>query len=320
MPPEPAEPPIAAPLRADHEAPVHATRHAGLPVPWWAKLGAKLALGALRVPPALQRRAGLNRHSFAEASRGKLLDGPRAAAALFARANGRAPGSWLEIGPGRMVARAPLLAALGFTRITYLDVEDDSPRDLAPYLHAAAVARAEGLAPPDLAGAKTPAEVLARCGARLLLGGPGRLDEAAPAEVVFSEAVLEHVRRDAVPALLEALARATAPAGVQWHAIDLRDHLGGGRRHLGFPSRFWEGALMARSGVYTNRLGASAWLAAFRAAGLAPHLAWAECWPGDGPELGGAAHPDTGHGPQDLRFASLGVEARHAEAADSNLR
>ena len=310
MPPEPADPPIAA----AQEAPVRPTRHGGLPVPWWAKLGAKLALGALGVPPALQRRLGLNRHSFAAQSPGKLLDGPRAARALFERANGRAPASWLEIGPGRMVARAPLLAALGFTSITYLDVEDDGPRDLGPYRHAAAVARAAGLAPPDLAGAATPAEVLARCGARLLLGGPARLAEAPPADVVFSEAVLEHVRRDAVPALLAALARATAPHGVHWHAIDLRDHLGGGRRHLGFPARFWEGPLMARSGVYTNRLGASAWLAAFRAAGLAPHLAWAEFWPAPA----GEAHPDTGHGPQDRRFAALGIEARRADAPPGN--
>jgi hypothetical protein len=309
-----------ATLRADHEAPVHATRHGGLPVPWWAKLGAKIALGALRVPPALQRRVGLNRHSFAAQSTGKLLNGPRAACALFERANGHPPRTWIEIGPGRMVARAPLLAALGFTSITYLDVEDDSPRDVAPFHHAAEVARAEGLCPPDLSGAATPAEALARCGARLLLGGPERLAEVAPADIVFSEAVLEHVRRDAVPALLAALARATAPEGVQWHAIDLRDHLGGGRRHLCFPARFWEGPLVARSGVYTNRLGATAWLAAFRDAGLAPHLAWAEFWP----EPEGEAHPDTGHGPEDRRLASLGVEARlapgAAEGLSSNLR
>ncbi|MCU0887486.1 MAG: methyltransferase domain-containing protein [Rubritepida sp.] len=297
----------AAPIRADHEAPVHATRHRGLPVPWWAKLGAKVALGALRIPPALQRRVGLNRHSFAAESRGKLLNGPRAAVAAFTARNAAPPTSWLEIGPGRMVARAPLLHALGFRRITYLDLEDDGPRDLAPYRHAAAVARDEGLAPPELEGAATPAEALARAGAELRLGGPERLAEipAGSVDVVFSEAVLEHVRREALPALLAALARVTAPQGVQWHAIDLRDHLGGARRHLGFPASFWEGPLMARSGVYTNRLGATAWLDAFRAAGLTPRLAWAEYWPD--PE--GAAHPDTGHAPEDRRFASLGIVA-----------
>lgn len=299
--------PDSPPLAAAREILADPARHRGLPVPWWAKLGAKVALGALRVPPPLLRRLGVNRHSFEAESRGKLLDAPRAAIAAFAARHGRPPRAWLEIGPGRMVARAPLLAALGVGSITYLDVEDDGPRALGPYQRAAEVARSEGLAPPDLAGAATPAEALARCGARLLIGGPERLRDIPDGgvELVFSEAVLEHVRREALPALLAALARVTAPQGLHWHAIDLRDHLGGARRHLAFPARFWEGPLVARSGVYTNRLGATAWLAAFRAAGLRPELAWAECWAAPA----GRVHPDTGQVAADARFAAIGLLA-----------
>jgi SAM-dependent methyltransferase len=207
-----------------------------------------------------------------------------------------------------MVARAPIAAALGLGPIFYLDVEDDSPQEIGPYVRAAELARAEGLLPPDLTGAATVREALRRCGARLLIGGPEQLAGVADGslDLISSTAVLEHVRRDAVAPLLAALRRVMAPDGLQLHAIDLHDHLGGGRVHLRFSARFWEGRAIARSGIYTNRIGATAWLDAFRAAGLAPDIALALVWT----EARGKAHPDTGQRAQDARFAAIHVEAR----------
>lgn len=299
-------------LRAETEIALPPGEAAGVPIPWWAKLGIKIGLGTLRVPPALLRRFGLQRHTFLEGDAGKLVELAAAHIAAFEAATGRRPRSLLEIGPARMVARAPVFAALGIERILYLDVEDDAPNDLARYVEAADLARAAGLVPPRLEDAGSRAEVLARCNATLLIGGPEALagTAAGSVDLVLSESVLEHVRRDAVTPLLAALRRVTAADGLQIHNIDLKDHMGGGRRHLGFASGFWEGAAIARSGIYTNRLGASAWMAAFRAAGLAPRLVEATVWPGAPPAP--EPHPDTGHGPQDARFASALI---HAAAA-----
>lgn len=282
----------------------------GVALPWWAKLGAKLALTSAGIPPAALRRLGINRHSFAEADRDKLFTSLADQVRRFREVTGRAPRGFLELGPARMVARAPIAAALGLGPILYLDVEDDSPRDLDPYLRAAELARAEGLTPPELSGATSAREVLERCGARLLIGGPEQLAQFADGSIdlISSTAVFEHVRRDAVPALLSALRRVMAPDGLQLHAIDLHDHLGGGRVHLRFPARFWEGRAIARSGIYTNRIGATGWIEAFRAAGLSPELALALVWS----VTDGAVHPDTSHRAEDARFAAIHIEARAA--------
>lgn len=299
------EPPVAA-----REVPVPPGRLQGVALPWWAKLGAKLALTSAGIPPAALRRLGINKHSFAENDRDKLLTSLADQVRRFQAVTGRAPRGFLELGPARMVARAPIAAALGLGPIFYLDVEDDSPQEMEPYLRAAELARAEGLTPPDLTGATSPREVLERCGARLLIGGPEQLAGVADdsLDLISSTAVLEHVRRDAVPPLFAALRRVMAPDGLQLHAIDLHDHLGGGRVHLRFSARFWEGRAIARSGIYTNRIGTTAWLEAFRTAGLAPEIALALTWP----EAMGEAHRDTGHRAQDARFAAIHVEARAA--------
>jgi SAM-dependent methyltransferase len=298
---------------ATTETPVPPGYAAGAPVPWWVKLSVKLVLGSLPVPARAWRALGLRRHSFAADDPARLVP---PLAGLLARATerlGRAPRTVLEIGPGAMVRRAPIAAALGLGPIFYLDVEDDAPRELEPYRRAAEAARAADLAPPDLSGCATHQDVLAACGARLLIGGPERL-AAVPAgsvDLVFSEVALEHVRRDALAPLLAALRRVTAPDGIGLHGVDFHDHLGGALRHLRFSPGFWEGQAVGRAGLYNNRLGLSEMLDAFAAAGFAafaPHrLVW------DSPPLRPEdAHPALRRRPADDRVCYAEIEARPA--------
>jgi SAM-dependent methyltransferase len=223
--------------------------------------------------------------------------------------SGRAPRSVLEVGPGAMVRRAPIAAALGLGPIWYLDVEDDAPRDVEPYRRAAQAARDAGLTPPDLAGCATREDVFRVCNARYLLGGTEAL-RAVPdgsVDLVFSEVVLEHVRRDAFAPLLAALRRVTAADGVGLHGVDFHDHLGGKLRHLQFAPAFWEGAAVGRAALYCNRLGLSEMLVALRAAGFdatAPRrLVW------DVPPLPpGGAHPALRRDPADDRVCFAEIE------------
>ncbi len=254
---------------------------AGARAPWWLKLSAKLALGALPVPAAAWRAIGLRRHSFHALAPERLVEPLAWRQRRFTALAGRAPRAVLELGPGAMVLRAPVAAALGFGPIWYLDVEDDAPRDLAPYRQAAEAARQAGLTPPELSACATREDVLAACGARLLIGGAAALD-AVPAgsiDLAFSEVVLEHVRRADMPPLLAALRRVTAPEGLGLHAIDFHDHLGGGLRHLGMPDGFREGAAVARAGLYCNRLGLSQIAHAFEDAGFAATVTHRGLWP-----------------------------------------
>jgi SAM-dependent methyltransferase len=252
----------------------------GAPVPWWVKLGVKLGLAAIGVHGPRARALGLARPSFDAAEPGKLVGAPRGWLARAEALMGRPPRTVLEVGPGFMVVRAPVLAGLGVRRLWYVDPADSGPADTAPYRAAAAAARAEGLPAPDLAGCTDRGAVLARCGATLLLGGPAALANIpdGAVDLVVSEAVLEHVRREDLAPLLQQLRRVTAPDGIGLHFIDFQDHLGGGLQHLRFSDAFWASPLVGRAGVYVNRLGLSAMVRRFQRAGFGVTVAEAMVW------------------------------------------
>ncbi len=265
----------------------------GLPAPWWLKLGAKLALAAAGLHGARARAFGIAEPSFTTLEPSRLLDAPelwmrRARAAL-----GRRPRSLLELGPGRMVLRAPVLAGMGFGRIWYADPADSAPTGPAPYEEAAGMASARGVAVPDLSGAADRGAVLARCDATLLTGGPEVLS-AIPdgaVDLVVSEVVLEHVRREDLAPLLAQLRRVTAPDGLGLHWVDFHDHLGGGLQHLRFSDAFWASPLVGRAGVYVNRLGMSALVSRFRRAGFSVEVPAAMAWT-ERPAAPRRPHPD----------------------------
>jgi SAM-dependent methyltransferase len=252
----------------------------GVPVPWWVKLGVKLGLAALGVHGARARRFGLARPSFAAGDPAKLLGPPAAWLADATRLIGRRPRTVLEVGPGLMVLRAPVLAALGLEHIWFIDPDDSAPKDVAAYRAVAALARDNAMPAPDLAGCTDRAAVLGRCHATLLIGGPAALavipDGAV--DLVVSEAVLEHVRRSDLGPLLAQLRRITAPDGIGLHRIDFQDHLGGGLQHLRFSDGFWASPLVGSAGIYVNRLGLSTMASRFRRAGFQVEVPEATVW------------------------------------------
>jgi hypothetical protein len=283
----------------------------GARLPWWSKMAAKLAIAALRLPHNALRRAGVNRHSFVHEAESRVLGEPMHHVARFTTLHGRPPRGVLEIGPGRLVTRAAAYAALGCGPVWFADVEDDAPADPTAYARTAELARAAGLPAPQLEGTTTREEALAACGATYLIGGTEVLSAIpeASVELVISDVVLEHVRRDALPGLLAALRRLSAPQALGVHAIDFHDHIGGALNTLRFPPAFWEGGLVARSGLYVNRLGLSQIRAAFAGAGFATRLIDLRRWPAPPPGAS-AAHPALGRqAPDDLvAFARLEAE------------
>ena len=87
-------------------------------------------------------------------------------------------------------------------------------------------------------------------------------------DLVFSHAVLQHVRRAEFDLTLAHLFRVTRPGGTGSHRIDFRDMLGGSINNLRIPSRLWEQDWFAGSGFYTNRLRFSQVIGRFRVAGF----------------------------------------------------
>lgn len=247
---------------------------AGAPLPWWAKIAAKMLLSRLLPSYAWRRRLGIGVHSYAADTLGQ----PGAIAreiAWFTAAAGRPPRSLLELGPGDSLANALHAAAGGIGRIWLMDTADHAVAGMDAYR--AIAAGLPGISP-DLSSR---AAMLAGLNATYLttgLAGLAAIPDGA-VDLTVSYTVLEHVRRAEFAPLLAELHRVAAPGGLGLHVIDLMDHLGGGLNNLRLPTRFWENDFVARSGFYTNRLQREAILAMARQAGFETAVAELVRWP-----------------------------------------
>lgn len=251
-------------------------------IPWWGKLGLKLALSRAPISYDVWKRLGIFRH-------GDMADPKRAIAAFRAHLD-RAretralaePFTMLELGPGDSVLSAGVARAFGAGRSFLVDVGAFADRDPALF-HA--LARALG----SFEGAyelRIPEDgdfdaILGALDATYLTGGIASL-AAVPDEsvdLIWSSVVLEHVLRDEFEALARQCARVLAPGGVMSHAVDLRDHLGGGLNNLRFSPERWESDAWRDAGFYTNRMSQGEIVAAFERHGFETVRLESRRWP-----------------------------------------
>ncbi len=221
-------------------------------IPWWGKIIAKIALAKTPVPYDVWRRVGIFRH-------GKMIDATYSRdvfkshmASIAARADAN-PNSLLELGPGDSVSTAIWACAHFIERTTLVDAGKFATYEVASYRTALELA---GLENHQAARAATVEEMLSGLGAKYLCTGLEALrslpDESVDA--MFSNAVLEHVRRSEFSETIRELYRIQRPGGVSSHQVDLRDHLGGALNSLRISHDRWESKLFSQSGFYTNRL------------------------------------------------------------------
>ena len=251
--------------------------------PWWMKLGAKLLLSRLKFSYRAWKVFGLFEHG--------RMDDPETSFQNFklhltmagfqsddvhAMANGtmiRPPKDFtvLELGPGDSLYTAVIARAYGAVRCYLVDTGDYASHDLESYRALARFLSDRGLNAPSLGEAKTLQDVLTICDAVYLTNGLESLRclPAASVDFLFSNAVLEHIRKHDWRDMLAETRRLLKPQALCSHRVDLGDHLGGGLNNLRFPERVWESEFMANSGFYTNRIRFSEMLALFRQAGFA---------------------------------------------------
>ena len=235
-------------------------------LPWPVKIAAKMTLARLPVPYSVWKRLSLFEHG--------AMDDPDYVLGVvqehLAAVGGSADGlTVLELGPGDSIASAVVLPALGAKRSILVDAGAFAESSPEPYVRLADGLRDRGLDAPDLHGASSLDEVLHRCRADYQVGGLESL-RALPdgsVDLVWSHAVLEHVRLHEVAPTLVELRRIMRPEAVASHHIDLRDHLADSLHSLRFRRGVWESTLVTKSGFYTNRLRASQWQALFRETG-----------------------------------------------------
>jgi predicted SAM-dependent methyltransferase len=114
-------------------------------------------------------------------------------------------------------------------------------------------------------------EIIERCVGEYRSDGLAGLRSlpTASMDLIFSQAVLEHVRAGEFDETMRECRRILKPGGAFTNQVDLRDHLGGELNNLRFDRARWESNLFVRSGFYTNRIRYSDMLGRFRAAGFA---------------------------------------------------
>lgn len=247
-------------------------------IPWWAKIAAKVVLSRLPFKYAGWQRLGLFRHGSMDTTEYaiKVFDGHVQRAGLTGKLNGK---TLLELGPGDSAATAVIAAAHG-ARAVLIDTGAFARADLKPYLHLHETLAQQGLTSPDLTACENLRDVLEACGASYWTEGCSSFWSLADESVdlIFSQAVLEHVREGAFWDTILQSKRVLSPGGLCSHRVDLRDHLAGGLNNLRFGSRIWESDFLANSGFYTNRIRHGQMLELFHRAGFETEILHVRRW------------------------------------------
>jgi hypothetical protein len=271
---------VASPLAArQRPQAMKATIHTV--IPWWAKIAAKITLARLPIPMRAWHRLGLFVPGF--------MRDPDYAINVFEthwrRAGSPEPGfTYLELGPGESLATALVAWSYGARGGVLVDAGDFAVRDVASYrpLIERLAQKPSVRDVRKLKELSTLDALLTTVGAEMRTDGLAGL-KALPSDsidLVFSQAVLEHVPLADFSATAEQLHRIQRPSGIGSHRIDFKDHLQGSLNNLRFSEAAWEKPGFARrSGFYTNRLRFSAMRDAFTRVGFSVTVPEQDRWP-----------------------------------------
>jgi len=249
-------------------------------IPWFVKIPAKIVLS--RLPVRYDNWRNLNLF------RAGQMDDPETAFRVF-HMHCRAAGfegctgyTVLELGPGDSMLTALFAASAGAGRTILLDQTSLAAVRLDLFAAAEAMLARRGLPAPAAADAGSVPEALSRLNCSYLVDGLASLRAIPDASVdfIFSNAVIEHVRKRDFSETARELYRIMKPDGVGSHWIDYRDHLDMKLNNLRFSEPVWESDFMVNSGFYTNRLPAFAIRGLFEQAGFAVELRDADLWSG----------------------------------------
>lgn len=248
-------------------------------VPWWLRIGVKIALARLPIPYVFWKRLRLFEHGDMNQPQRALdnfLEHARTAGILEMKSHlpqFKVKGDGftvLELGPGDSLFSSVVAWSLGASRSWLVDADAFAATNMAAYVGLFNLLRNRGLDLPLDTEPMELADVLQACGGEYLTKGVRSLEQV-PSDSVdfcFSNAVLEHIPKSDFALLASELLRVLKPGGVCVHRVDLKDHLGGGLNNLRFTEARWEGALFRNSGFYTNRIRFGEMVALFEAAGF----------------------------------------------------
>ena len=245
---------------------------------WFLKMTAKIIISRVPIGYQFWQKVGLFRHGSMDNSEYSIsvFQNHINANRIGLNIKGKVI---LELGPGDSIATAIIAAAYGAKAIL-VDVGHYVKEDIATYHKLVASLKSKGLNPPGINDCKTIRDILSVCEAYYYTDGVNSL-QLIPAEsvdLIFSQAVLEHIWKHEFLPMMRESKRILIESGTASHRVDLRDHLGGALNNLRFSDRVWESRFFIRSGFYTNRIRFNQMDQLFREVGFVPNYPTIDKW------------------------------------------
>jgi len=224
-------------------------------LPWYLRIGAKLLISRLPFSYDFWSKIGFFRH-------GSMDDHFYVWSVLKKHSsvlNGTDNWKGLELGPGDSLLSAFLAPALGSSGLSLVDAGDFSHKDLDKYRREISefLSIYPGSVVADLSKKSNVNNILKSVGSSYFTDGIASLGglKENSYDLIYSHAVLEHVRSKEFKDTIKECFRLLKPDGVMSHVVDFKDHLGGGLNNMRFSSTLWEKEWFAyNSGFYTNRI------------------------------------------------------------------
>ncbi|WHZ15115.1 MAG: Adenine-specific methyltransferase [Nitrospira sp.] len=237
--------------------------------PWWVKMAGRIAPSRLPCGYNFWHRLGVFEH-------GRMED-PSYAFQVFTRHFNKVRATKrpeeivaLELGPGDSLFSAVIASAVGVSASYLIDVGDFAVKDLKKYAEMASFVRRQGLPAPPVERVTSIGDLLPLC--RATYGSSGlsslRAIPSRSVDFIWSQAVLQSVRRAELLDTMRELRRVLKDDGLCSHVVDLSDLFVKELHHLRFRDSIWESDAVARCGFYANRLRYSDMLTVFRRAGF----------------------------------------------------
>ena len=229
----------------------------GIKLRWYLKMPLKAILSRVPLSHKLRNKLGVfNKGKMENFSYAKGVFTKHLSRACLLEKEGNIDRVVMELGPGESLFSALLAKSYFFKSSLLIDAGNYALPSLKEYKNFSKWLANEGLPCPQINDCFSIDAMLSVLDSEFLTDGLNSLrslsDETV--DLIFSQAVLEHVRKNEFAKIAKEFWRVLKPGGVSTHVIDFNDHLEDSINHLRFSDQIWEADWMASSGFYTNRI------------------------------------------------------------------
>ncbi len=167
----------------------------------------------------------------------------------------------LEVGAGQYLLNAFLEYQMGSEKVFLIDIDDLAHSNrlakdyVSPYIDLMDEKRKKRNLP-VINTNETIISQLKKINAEYMTEGSDSYKkiEDKSIDIIYSNTVLQHIRRNIFDYTISEMARVLKPGGIMYHSVDLKDMLGGKKRHLEVSTEVWENDNHYAMACYTNRL------------------------------------------------------------------